>query len=91
MIIYRFSVERPKDTVEVWLIRNKYSPFEFQFVNISKGYICPCKFKDFNDAIKDMIRLKSEGKIIHFERLPDFDFKPLSNRPSKVEEEVENA
>lgn len=36
-----------------------------------------------------MGRLKSEGKIIHYERLPDFDFKPLSNMPSKFKEELE--
>lgn len=87
MLIYRFSVTRPKDIVEVWLIRNKYSPFEFQFVNISKGYICPCKFKTFGDAVKDIGRLKSEGKIVHYERLPDFDFKPLSTVPSKLKQE----
>lgn len=79
MLIYRFSVTRPKDIVEVWLVRNKEKPHEFQFVNISKGHICPCKFKTFGEAVKDMSRLKSHGKIIHYERLPDFNFEPLLN------------
>ena len=82
MIIYRFLVERPKDIVEVWLVRNKDGS-GFQFVNISKGHICPCKFEGFGQAVTDMSKLKSEGKIISFTRLTDIEFKPLKNDKSK--------
>jgi len=67
MKIYKYLVTRPKDTVEVLLMQNKLDPHEFQYINLTKGHICPCKFSSLEDAIADMDRLKLEGKIINYE------------------------
>ena len=62
----KFLVTRPKDTVLVYLMKNKLED-TYTYVNITKGHICPCKFKSIDEAIKDMDKLKSEGKIIRYE------------------------
>lgn len=49
----RFLVKRPKDTVEVILLPNKDGS-GFQYINLSKGHICPCKFKTEVEALADL-------------------------------------
>ncbi len=62
----KFLVTRPYDTVLVYLMKNKLEN-TYSYVNITKGHICPCKFESITDAVKDMDRLKEEGKIIRYE------------------------
>lgn len=66
MKIIKFLVIRPQDTVLVYLVKNKLED-TYSYVNMTKGHICPCKFPSISDAIKDMDRLKEEGKIIRYE------------------------
>ncbi len=66
--ILKYLVTRPKDTVEVLLIKNKCDA-TYSFVNITKGHICPCRFNSVKDAIGDMDRLIKENKIIRYENV----------------------
>lgn len=45
----RYLVTRPKDTVEVLILPNKDGS-GYQYVNLTKGHICPCKFKTSFEA-----------------------------------------
>ena len=66
MIVFR--VNRPKDSVMVAIIPHKNNG-KYSFVNLTKNHICPCEFNNVDDAIADMDRLKSEGKIISYRRM----------------------
>lgn len=66
MLMYR--VVRPKDTVDVALIKHKKDN-KFSYVNLTKEHICPCKFDTIEDALADMDRLISKGKIIKYFRI----------------------
>ena len=55
-------VKRQHDKVIVTIMKNK-SDGTYSFINLTKEHICPCKF---NDALKDMDRLKDRGKIINY-------------------------
>lgn len=61
----RYIVIRESDNVEVILIRNKCDN-TFSFINLTKQHICPCRFDSIEEAINDMERLRSEGKIINY-------------------------
>ena len=60
MLIHR--VVRPKDTVDVALTKHK-NDNKFSYVNLTKEHICTCKFDTAKDALADMDRLISKGKI----------------------------
>lgn len=64
----RFLVKRLKDTVEVLLLKNKDGS-GYQYINLTKEHICPCKFETVTKAIKDMENLQKEGKIISYEEI----------------------
>lgn len=60
-----FIVVRDTDSVLVRIMRNK-SDNTYSFVNLTKDHICSCKFSSVEDAIRDMDRLKDEGKIVDY-------------------------
>lgn len=62
----RYIVKRPKDTVEVLILPNKNGS-GYQYVNLTKGHICPCKFKTELEALRDMDKKVSEDKILYYE------------------------
>lgn len=64
--VIKFLVTRPNDTVLVYLMKNEIDN-TYSFVNITKWHICPCRFSSIVDAVRDMDRLKAEGKIIRYE------------------------
>lgn len=68
MSINRLKVVRPKDTVEVLLLKHKISG-EYSFVNLTKGHICPCKFKSVEEALKDLDNYIKKGKVLSYEFL----------------------
>ena len=68
MSINRLRVVRPKDTVEVLLLKHKISG-EYSFVNLTKGHICPCKFKSVEEALKDLNNYIKKGKVLSYEFL----------------------
>ena len=68
MSINRLRVVRPKDTVEVLLLKHKISD-EYSFVNLTKGHICPCKFKSVEEALKDLNNYIKKGKVLSYEFL----------------------
>ena len=35
----------------------------YQFINLQKRHICPCKFKTQEEALEDLNRLVESGKI----------------------------
>lgn len=61
----RYFVMKETDNAEVIIIKNK-SDHTFLFVNLTKQHICPCRFESVEEVVKDMIRLKAEGKIRDF-------------------------
>lgn len=64
----KYLVTRKQDTVEVLLIPN-VNDGTWSYVNMTKGHICPCRFKSIDDAVMDMDRLKSKGEIIRYEQV----------------------
>lgn len=68
----RFLVKRPKDTVEVILLPNKDGS-GFQYINLSKGHICPCKFKTEVEALADLEEECKKGKVTSYLILGDIE------------------
>ena len=66
----KYRVKRPKDTVEVLILPNKDGS-GYQYVNLTKGHICPCKFKTEIDALRDMDKKVSEGKVLSYEEIEE--------------------
>lgn len=62
------KILRPKDTCIVMLLPNKETG-EWSFVNVTKGHICPCKFKSLEEALEDLENYKQKGKIISYEKI----------------------
>ena len=66
----RYIVKRPKDTVEVLILPNKDGS-GYQYVNLTKEHICPCKFKTELEALRDMDKKVSEGKVLCYEEIKE--------------------
>lgn len=64
----KYLVVRPEDVVEVLLLKNK-DDGTWSFVNVTKGHVCPCRFKDIFEAEADMEKQVSEGKILRYEKV----------------------
>lgn len=71
----RYIVKRPKDTVEVWILPNKDGS-GYQYVNLTKGHICPCKFDTEQEAVTDLKKEIVRGKVLSFEKLGYLEVKP---------------
>ena len=67
--IRRLIIERDKDIVEVLILSNKDGK-GYQYINLTKGYICPNVFPTMSDVLKDLENLKSLGKIKSWVELP---------------------
>ena len=65
MNLNKIIVVRPKDIVTVLLLKHKNTN-EYSFVNLTKGHICPCRFKSIDEAIKDLEERKNSGNIINY-------------------------
>ena len=65
MNLNKIIVVRPKDIVTVLLLKHKNTN-EYSFVKLTKGHICPCRFKNINEAIKDLEERKNSGNIINY-------------------------
>ena len=66
----KYLVKRPKDTVEVLILPNK-DRSGYQYVNLTKGHICPCRFKTESEALRDMDKKISEGKVLYYEEIKE--------------------
>ena len=71
----RYLVKRSKDTVEVLILPNKDGS-GYQYVNLTKGHICPCKFETCYQAVMDMINKVNTGEICAYIELPEVEVKP---------------
>lgn len=76
----KYRVKRPKDTVEVLILPNKDGS-GYQYVNLTKGHICPCRFKTESEALRDMDKKISEGKVLYYEDVEDFCHNELHTYP----------
>ena len=65
-----FKCVREKDTVLVTILYNRQTD-KYTFVNLSNGHICSCNFDTIEDAIQDMEKQKSEGKLIEYIELEE--------------------
>ena len=66
----RYKVKRPKDTVEVLILPNKDGS-GYQYVNLTKGHICPYKFKTELEALRDMDKKVSEDQVLYYEEIEE--------------------
>ena len=53
-------------TRELMLLKNKNGT-GYQYINLDKKHICPCKFESIEEALKDLDRLIEKGKIKKYE------------------------
>lgn len=70
----RFLVKRPKDTVEVLILPNKDGS-GYQYINLTKGHICPCKFSSVDNALKDMDEKVNDGTVKSYQIIGDLEVK----------------
>ena len=70
----RFLVKRPEDSVEVLLLSNKDGS-GYQYINLSKGHICPCKFGSEQEAITDLKKEVVRGNVSYFIPLCELEVK----------------
>lgn len=70
----RFLVKRPKDTVEVLILPNKDGS-GYQYINLTKGHICPCKFSSVDNALKDMDKKLNDGTVKSYQKIGDLEVK----------------
>lgn len=61
-----YKVVRPKSMVYVSILRNK-TDGTYSFVNLSKGHICPCRFRSEEEALQDLEKQKEKGNVISYE------------------------
>ena len=64
----KLGITRTDGIVEVLLFRDK-SDNTYSYINLTKGHICPCKFKTIEHAIKD---LKNYPKVISYREVDYF-------------------
>lgn len=60
-----FRIFKPKEVVDVILVKHKGTE-EYSFVNLTKGHICPCRFKSFGEALADIEKRVKDGKILNY-------------------------
>lgn len=70
----RYLVKRPKDTVEVLILPNKDGS-GYQYINLTKGHICPCKFKTISDICWEMAQKLSDGSVLEYQKIGDLEVK----------------
>lgn len=63
-----FLVVRNKGNVIVSIMFNRANEC-YQFVNLTKGHVCYCRFETVLDAVNDMQLKKDSGEIIDFIRI----------------------
>lgn len=63
-----FRIERPKDTVNVLLMKHKMKD-EYSFINLTKGHICPCRFQSEEEAMKDLEEYRKRGDIVEYKEI----------------------
>lgn len=70
----RYLVKRPKDTVEVLILPNKDGS-GYQYINLTKGHIYPCKFKTISDVHCEMVEKIREGSVLEYQKIGDLEVK----------------
>ena len=58
----KLRIERVDCELDVLLLKNKLDR-TYSFVNLTKGHICPCRFKSESDAIED---LKNDARVVRW-------------------------
>lgn len=58
-----FLIYREKGNVIVAILKNK-SDSTYSFVNLTKGHICPCRFKTEEEAMQDLKKKLVKGEIM---------------------------
>lgn len=61
--VLRFIVKKPNGEESVVVIFRNKSDGTYSFVNLTKEYICSCKFKTIDEAIQDMDDRLKKGLI----------------------------
>ena len=59
-------------TIEILLLPSKDGS-TWQYVNVTKGYITPCKFNSKEDALADFIKYKDKYYKVEFIEIPTFE------------------
>lgn len=61
----KWIVERPHDSVVVTIMKNK-SDNTYSYVNLTKEHICPCRFRNMEEALEDMDAKVKSGEILRY-------------------------
>lgn len=61
MEVIRVWSTRTKQHYDLIIIKEKESPY-YRIVNLTKQWLCPCKFKTYNEAYDDIVRYEKEGR-----------------------------
>lgn len=68
--IKRLVIERDKDKVVMLLLPNKDGR-GYQYINLTKGHICPCVFPTMSAAFEGLKKFQNLKKIKSWEEIPD--------------------
>lgn len=68
--IRRLVIERDKDKVVVILLPNKDGR-GYQYINLTKGHICPCVFPTIENALENLEKFQNLKKIKSWKKIPD--------------------
>lgn len=66
--ITEYKKENHNDKNIIFLMPSKDGS-TWQYVNYSKGYICPCQFKSRKEALEDFIKYSDKFYKVDFEEL----------------------
>lgn len=70
----RYIAKSPEGTVEFLLLPNR-DRSGWQYVNLTDGHICPCKFTSREDAVKEFAKGAGDGRIVAYMQIGDVEVK----------------
>ena len=64
--IHEYTKENQKRTI---LLMPTKDGKHWQYINVTKGYICPCEFNNREEALMDFVKYSSKLHKVEFEEL----------------------
>lgn len=60
-IIFVVRSTKSQQEYSIMIFKEKHED-TFRIINLTRGYICPCRFNTYEDAVNDIYKYQSEGK-----------------------------
>lgn len=70
-----YLINRPEDSVIVSIMQ-RADTGKYSFVNFTHPHICKCQFDTVEDAIEDIEKQITLGKVLDYIPLPNIQLKP---------------